>query len=767
MNWLATMLSEEWGEYNAWELHWSSGVWGGTFAFLGVLIVLSLWFFWASLSRVRSPWKKAFLYALRVVVLLLVAIVVLQPQLEFKKIQPLKNTVAVLLDDSKSMTIKTFPSEKSRGDLVRKVMENNKEYFETLKEDYEVDFFFASDKIESVPLANVVTGYREQAVNTDLHRVFLDIVENYEGKSLQGVLLFSDGSDLTQDSSGISPEFAETLTRMNGPVHTFQAGSNEGFKDLAIEKVDATDFGFIHQPLSIAVTVSARAIGKKNIPLVLKEGDKILVSKIVSLKKKDSQYTAELQFTPTTTGKRIYTLSVPVFSGEAVETNNRWSFEVKVIRDRVRVLHLNGRPSWDSRFLRETLANNPKVDLLSFFILRTLTDDVGATTSELSLIPFPSNLLFSDYLKSFDLVVFHNFKFSPFIDKKNLPNIKEYVEQGGAFLMIGGDLSFEGGGYDRTPVEEILPIRIRGGSKKILTGELRMTMQPKLAHHPVLRLENDPKLNAKAWKSLPPIQGVNVGLVPAKGSHVLSTTRKNKSSYPVLVARQVQEGRTMAIATDSSWTWNFLRVGEGGSGRYYQKFWENVIAWMTGEPETNPIQVETDKEKYREHEKVVVHFKVSGKDYNPLPGVEVDLVLNSLPKKQELVREMVTTDEHGEGRFEFSPGREGFYSAKVALASSGEALSGETRFIVFSPQIEFQKPLVNEALLQKLSEVTGGSHRVLEAGLSIDKLAFPNPEVEIKSSSRMVSLWDSWWTYGLIVGFLAAEWFTRRKSGLS
>ena len=767
MNWLASLWGEEWSEYNAWELHWTSDVWGGTFVFLGVLIVLSLWFFWTSLARVRSPWKKIFLYTLRVIVLLLVALVVLQPRLEFKKIQPLKNTIAVLIDDSKSMTIKTFPSEKPRGDLVRKVMVGNKDYFETLKQNYEVDFFFASDQINPVPLSNVITNYQEQAVNTDLHQVFLDMTENYEGKSLQGVLLFSDGADLVQDPSGISREFTETLTRLNGPVYTFQAGSNEGFKDLAIEKVDATDFGFIHQPLNITVTVSARSIGKKNIPLVLKEGDKILVSKIVSLKEKDSQYTAELQFTPASLGKRIYTLSVPVFSGEAVEINNRWSFEVKVIRDRVRVLHLNGRPSWDSRFLRETLANNPKVDLLSFFILRTLTDDVGATTSELSLIPFPSNLLFSDYLNSFDLVVFQNFKFSPFIDKKNLPNIKEYVEQGGAFLMIGGDLSFEGGGYDRTPVEEILPMSIRGGSKKILLGELPMKVQPKLSHHPVLQLENDPEKNARAWKSLPPIQGVNVGLVPAKDSHVLSTAWKNKANHPVLVTRQVKEGRTMAIATDSSWNWNFLRVGEGGSGRYYQKFWENVIAWMTREPETNPIQVETDKEKYREHEKVVAHFKVRGQDYNPLPGVEVDLVLNSLPRERELVRETVKTDEHGEGRFEFAPGREGFYSAKVSLTSGGEVLSGETRFIVFSPQIEFQKPLVNETLLQSLSKVTGGSHHVLEEGLKIANLTFPNPEVEIKSSSRMVSLWNSWWTYALIVGFLVVEWWTRRKSGLS
>jgi uncharacterized membrane protein len=767
VNWLATLWGEEWSEYNAWELHWAPEAWGGTFAFLAVLIVLSLWFFWTSLSRVRSPWKKLFLYALRVITLFLVALTVLQPQLEFKKIQPLKNTIAVLMDDTKSMGIKTFPSEKPRGHWVRRAMENNRDYFEKLKQSYKVDFFFVSDQIDSVPLANAVTAYQETAVNTDLHQVFLDVTKHYEGQSLQGVLLFSDGADLTQDVPGISPEFTQTLTRLNGPVHTFQAGDNQGFKDLAIEKADAADFGFIHQPLHIEVTLSARGIGKKNIPLVLKEGDKILVSKTVSLKKADDQYTAELQFTPASLGKRIYTLSVPVFAGEAVEVNNRWSFEVKVVRDRVRVLHLNGRPSWDSRFLRETLANNPKVDLLSFFILRTLTDDVGATTSELSLIPFPSNLLFSDYLSSFDLVIFHNFKFSPFIDKKNLSNIRNYVEQGGAFLMIGGDLSFQGGGYDRSPVEEILPVRIRSDSKKFLLGDLKMKVPLKLSQHPLLRLESDPRQNVKAWESLPPIQGINIGLSPAKGAHVLGMVREQGKDVPALVARQVKEGRTLAIATDTSWNWNFLQVGKGGSGRYYQKFWENVIAWMTREPETDPVQVTTDKEKYRENETVRIRFNVSGRDYVPLPGVAVELVMKALPRGQELVRHTLKTDEQGEGHFEFHPGREGFYSVQVSLTSGGEVLSGETRFIVYSPQIEFQKPLVNADLLQTLSKVTGGIHHVLEEGTRFDKLSFPSPKVEIKSSSRMVSLWDSWWTYGLIVGLLSVEWWVRRKSGLS
>ncbi|NIQ00538.1 MAG: hypothetical protein GWM98_09185, partial [Nitrospinaceae bacterium] len=564
-----------------------------------------------------------------------------------------------------------------------------------------------------------------------------------------------------------SPSFTQSLIRLGGPVHTLQAGSNDGFKDLAIEKVDAANFGFIHQPLTVSVTLSASAIGKKNIPLVLKDGEKILVSKVVRLGPEDRQYQADLQFTPSVLGKHIYTLSVPVFSGEAVEVNNRWRFEVKVIRDRIRVLHLNGRPTWDSRFLREVLANNPKVDLLSFFILRTLTDDVGATTSELSLIPFPSNLLFSDYLNSFDLVIFHNFKYSPFINKKNLLNIKDYVEQGGAFLMIGGDLSFQGGDYDRTPVESILPVRFKGNSKKILLGEYKMDAQKKFSHHPVMRLENDNRRNRKAWQSMPPLQGLNIGLVPVRGAHVLGTLRKNKTRYPVLVTRRIKEGRSMVIATDSSWNWNFRRVGEGGSGRHYQKLWENIIAWMTQEPATNPIRVETDKEKYREHEKILIHFKVSGQDYNPLSGVEVDFAVHALPRKRELIRKTLKTDERGEGRFEYFPGREGFYAARVSLNTGKTTLAGETRFVVFSPKVEFQKPGVNENLLKTLSKVSGGKYQVLDTETRLDSLSFPNPEVEIKSSTRMVSLWDSWWTYGLIVGFLAADWWARRKSGLS
>ncbi|MGP0629183.1 glutamine amidotransferase [Nitrospina sp. 32_T5] len=767
MNFLGKLFGQNWEEYNAWELHWALGENRWALMALAVLAPLMLWFFWTSLRKLRSLPRKTVLYTLRVLTLALLLLLILQPRLELKNIQPLKNTIAVLVDDSKSMSIKTFPEEIPRKQLVSDALARHKDWLTGLRQNYDVDYYFVSDHIDPVRAEELASRYQPLNVNTDLARVFREVLEQYENKSLQGVLLFSDGADLIQDPADFSEDFEQTLVKFDGPIHTLQAGTNDEFKDLAIETVDAADFGFVNQPVKVSVKLGAYAIGNKNIPVVVKEGDKILVSQVVSLKDDNRDYRVDMEFMPVNMGKHIYSVTVPVFSGEAVETNNRWDFQVKVVRDRLRVLHLNGRPSWDSRFLREVLINNPKVDLLSFFILRTLSDDVDAPTTELSLIPFPSNLLLSDYLSSFDLVVFHNFRYKPFLDKKYLSNLKSYVEEGGAFLMIGGDLSFQGGGYERTPVEEILPVELKHASQPFSDKSYAIDVPGSLNNHPILQLESRKEANVKAWQSLPPLQGLNMGLAPAGEAKVLATARVDKKNLPVLAARKVGEGRTLMIATDSAWYWNFRRVGEGGSGRHYQKLWENILAWLTRDPETRLLKVETDKEKYREHEKVLVQFKLVGEDYNPLAGKLAELTLSTWPDRSTLKTESISTDENGEGRFEFYPGREGFYAAQVSVKQGDRTLTERELFSVTSPRVEFQKPRVQPEFLQKLSEVSGGSYQVLRPDLRLDTLTFPNPEVEIKTSKLFVSLWDTWAAYGLILGFLFLEWYLRRKSGLS
>lgn len=765
MNGLTKLLGLDPNEYNHWQLHGTTEDPVMVLSVLVIVIPLALWFFWTSLNRVGSRSRKIILFSIRLIAFAVLLTIALKPELEFRKSQSLKNSIAVLLDNSKSLSIKTFPNEIPRIDLIKNALRDNASYFENLSKDFNVDYFFVSDELEKVSAGAVKGNYRPHRPFTSLTPVFDALLKRYPDQSLKGAFLFSDGADLTQDSNAISKNL---LARLKGlAVHTLQTGTNEGFKDLAVESTSVADFGFVEQPIQISLTVFSSAMGNRNVPLVLKEGNHILVSKIIEVREDTKRYEVELEFTPKKVGKRIYTLSLPKFADEFILTNNEREFEIDVVRDRIRVLHLNGRPSWDSRYLREVLAHNPKVDLLSFFILRNMGDNVEASTSELSLIPFPSNLLFDDYLSSFDLVVFQNFKYDPFIDKKYLDNIRKYVENGGAFLMIGGDLSFQGGSYARTSIEEILPVNFEGNESAYVEEAFSPTLNKEFSLHPILRLEKNPKNNQEAWQSLPPLQGLNRGLRPDKKAHVLAQyVQKGKPATPVLVTGNFGKGRTALLATDSVWNWNFRNVGEGGSGRYFQRFWSNVIDWLIAEPETQRLQLETDKDRYREGEQVLIKFKMLKKNYQPAKAVTINLTVKPLEKKSGEEVELIT-DEQGEGVLPFLPAEEGFYKAQIQANLEGESLTGETMFSAIKDTAEFERPLVNEALLRKISVVTGGRHHVLNGKDDFSSYSFANPDVQVNSHSRTFSLWDNWWAYGLLVGFLVMDWYLRRKSGLS
>ncbi len=765
MNELEKLLGINSEIYNQWQLHWSPEDPVLVFTVLGIVVPVALWFFWTSLNRIGSRSRKLLLFILRLVAFTLLLLILLKPELEFRKSQSLKNSIAVLLDNSKSLSIKT--DESLRLDLVKKALKTNATYFEDLGKDFNVDYYFFSDGIEKVRAGAVENLYLPHRPFTDLTRVFDELAGRYPDSSLQGVLLFSDGADLTQESGEISRNLVERIKALGSPIHTLQAGGNEGFKDIAIEAVSASEFGFVQQPLRISLTVFSSSLGNRNIPLVLKEGDHILVSRIVEVSEDTKRYEVELEFTPKSTGKRIYSLSLPRFADEFILTNNEKEFEVNVVRDRIRVLHLNGRPSWDSRYLREVLAHNPKVDLLSFFILRNIGDDVKAPMTELSLIPFPSNLLFDDYLSSFDLLIFQNFKYDPFIDKEYLGNIRKYVQNGGAFLMIGGELSFQGGGYSRTPIEEILPVNFRETSWAFVDEVFHLALNQEFFHHPILRLEKDLNLNQEVWQSLPPLQGVNIGLLPDKSAHVLAQyAKEEKTVIPILVAGEFGKGRTALLGTDSIWNWNFRNVGSGGSGRYFQRFWNNVIDWLIAEPEMRRLQLESDKERYWEGEQALVKFKLLKKNYQPAIGVTVKLVLKPLKEKSGDEIEL-KTDEQGEGVSPFLPGEEGFYTARIKVDLEGESLEEEIIFSVLKDNAEFEKPMVNEILLKKIAEISGGQHRLLKGSDDLSAYRFANLDVLLKSHSRSFSLLDNWWAYGLVVGFLVMDWFIRRKLGLS
>ena len=137
--------------------------------------------------------------------------------------------------------------------LFDQAFETNQGVLESLANIFQLDYYLISDQIE--PISSLSSGerYSPKKTNTDFETVFSKLKKRYDGKSLQGVMLFSDGADLATQPETISSGLLTLLTSWEGPIHSFQAGTNHMFKDLAIEEIDLADFGFVHQPVRLTV----------------------------------------------------------------------------------------------------------------------------------------------------------------------------------------------------------------------------------------------------------------------------------------------------------------------------------------------------------------------------------------------------------------------------------------------------------------------------------------------------------------------------------
>jgi hypothetical protein len=186
---------------------------------------------------------------------------------------------------------------------------------------------------------------------------------------------------------------------------------------------------------------------------------------------------------------------------------------------------------------------------------------------------------------------------------------------------------------------------------------------------------------------------------------------------------------------------------------------------LIDEPETRLLKIETHKERYEEGEEVLLRVSVFQFNYNPYVGAKVRLTIKTRSGDMKLAT--LKTNENGEASHRFIPTEEEFYTIKAEMETGKPKLEGKTEFSVFSETAEFQKPRVNETLLRRIAEVSGGNYKVLTKKTDFSKANFKNPKVEIKTSSQYASLWDNWWIYGLILISLSLDWFTRRKSGLS
>jgi hypothetical protein len=208
----------------------------------------------------------------------------------------------------------------------------------------------------------------------------------------QAVVVLSDGIHNAPGGSGAQRvlEAARAARAVGAPLYTRTFGSAEaaGF-DLRVEMRASQDLAFIGQRLAVTARVLSPGIagGRANVVLL---HDGVEVGREAVDLSPERAVEARFWVSRDATGVFAYEARVEPLPGELTQANNAAPYLLRVVDQPVRVLQLEGKPYWDSKFLLRTLAAVPAVEIDSVvrvaegrYLKRTLKR--GEKSSELGV----------------------------------------------------------------------------------------------------------------------------------------------------------------------------------------------------------------------------------------------------------------------------------------------------------------------------------------------------------------------------------------------
>lgn len=159
-----------------------------------------------------------------------------------------------------------------------------------------------------------------------------------------------------------------------------------------------------------------------------------------------------------------------------------------------------------------------------------------------------------------------------FTQSKVMPNrllaLKEYVLAGGGLVMIGGYMTFQGidgkAQYRGSPVEEVLPVRMRAGDDRVEAPQGLMTTVQMPGHAIVRGVQGE-------W---PVLLGLNAVEAAPDAETIASA-----GGHPLLLAGRYGKGRGVAFTSDCAPHWAPRAFVEWA---HYGRLWSQVVEWAGG-----------------------------------------------------------------------------------------------------------------------------------------------------------------------------------------
>lgn len=734
-------------------------------------VVAALWIWWWYRRETRGlslPWPIV-LPTLRAIAVALMFAMLTGPILSRQWLTGSLADIILLIDESESMLLEDHNTSLHRSARVADWLQGNGErsgWLATMRPNFRLQVLgFGSSDAESSrmrtvwdssdrsPSAPIRLELKSDGGTTAIGDA-LDAIAR-DGNAPAAVVLVSDG----QSNKGMAiTDVTDRLRDRKIPIYVLGLGPTDEPNDLAMLGVD--------HPKSILATdvFQGTATIKQQLPaqtpyrFTLSRNGRILWSQALIA---DGSPTRTLDYR--LDGKSLLEGSNDVISQttgsvpldlefglateqeDAVALNNQWSSSLWGVTQRNRVLVLDWRGRWETRYIKNAFARDSawEVDAI---LGPGEWEDRKFPASRQELLPFDVLIVSMDSVHRWN--------------DAQLRWVADHIAESGAgFIGIdSGRDSNEKTGVDL----DWLPVRLGTADPSASIRRLELAQSAWSAR--AFAFDVDEVSNLKLWGTFPPPR-VARKVMEKPGAEVLVTGRTSSDDpIPMIVMRPFGHGKVVYIANDESWRWRY-----NVADLYHQRFWSQITQWTMQSPfamENEFAALDTGDRTCELGSAIPIRALLKNMDRSPLSGARVYAVIRHEGRRVDSVP--LAEYPAGSGMYAGASPQlpEGRFSISLEVPDIPvENVPWQSDVLVQAPaNAERQSLAQNVSILKQIAERTDGAYLDETNRDSLTELLRPKQSGKIEESRW--PLWQSYPWFIAVVALLSVEWFLRKRAGL-
>jgi len=578
------------------------------------------------------------------------------------------------------------------------------------------------------------------------------------------VILITDG----RQNAGDPPlDTAKILAGRSMPVFTLGIGGAVAPSDLAILRTSVPDSVFHEDVARGEIILKEEVAAGLPVTLTVKDGDKVVWEKQITTEGKSARVVpfeipvkeladARIKDLP----RNVEILGVPIdltvhvtpLEGERELTNNGGSIRFRAVTQKRKILLVDGRPRWETRYLKNLFQRDEKWQVNT--VIAGLRTDTGFLRGDREG-SFPAD---KAELDSYDLIIFGEVP-KALLKPEEIRWLADFVgKRGGAVIFIDGTRGHLRD-YADTPLGPLLPVEYTDARPSV--GLRSLVLTGRAGDLAPFSLGGDLAANAEIWSKLPVPHSV-VGVRALPGAEVLIEGETAGGRVPLAMLRPFGSGQVYYHAFDDSWRWR-REVAD----TYHVKFWNQIAGFIAEEPfsaRDQNVSLDAGKLTYEPGEQAAIRVRLRSGEGKTVTDAIVAAILSRDGKRVATIP--LTPDEGGLYRGRTAALDPGSYEVTIESAVVPEGrIQVRAGFKVEADQnIERTRLSIDEDLLRQISLTSGGRYFREEDANRIVPFLEPLTAGKIRESETALLESRGW--FALLILLLTAEWLIRKRVGM-